>query len=189
MGTFPLAVSSAPAPDVLKAKASTSSMNPLLRKHTATPPASDRQERTSFASFKEDRGAIAQSFIDSKISSYTRVPEDAIDDSASEENNVEPDIHHLHPFNAPMAITNPTSMLNSFICPCDGFRGWKQIAVGGRLASRSFSDLRISGMGAAQDSPAKKEPQKKLRNDAGQSDLERLPMELLRMIRTILKCC
>lgn len=175
-----MAVSSAPSPDTMKANASTFVKNQVLRKHTVTPPDSDRQDRTSFASFKEDRSAIAQSFIYSKISSHSRASEEAIDDSTFEENGLEPEKHHIHPFDAPMAITNPHSMMNGFICPCEGFRGWKKITVGGRAASRSFSDLRVPSKVFALELSAGKEPRgKKLTHDAGQSYLERLPMELL----------
>jgi Leucine Rich repeat len=181
MGTMTMAVSPTPSPDARKAKASTFPINPLLRKHTSPPPVSDRQDRESFASFKEDRSAIAQSFIVSKISSYSRAFEEVIDDSASEENNFEPEGHHAHPFDSPMAVTNPYSMMNGFICPCEGFRGWKKITVGGKPASRSFSDLRIASKVFAWDLPGSKEKKgEKPRNAAGQSYLERLPMELLR---------
>lgn len=177
-----MAITSTQSPGASRARTSNSLIYPLLRKHTATPPVSDRQERTSFASFKEDRSAIAQSFIDSKVSSYARASEEAIDDSASEENNIETEGYQFHPFNAPMALTNPCSMLNSFICPCEGFRGWKQITVGGRAASRSFGDLRILSKGFAWELPANKQTTgKKPRKVAGQSFLERLPVELLGM--------
>lgn len=163
-----------------KWKVSNSLINPFLRKHTATPPVSDRQERTSFASFKEDRTAIAQSFIDNKVSSYARASEEAIDDSASEDNYSETDGHQTHPYDVPMALTNPYSMLNTFICPCDGFRGWKQIPVRGRAASRSFGDLRALSKGFSWELPTSKQTVwKKPRNEAGQSFLESLPVELL----------
>lgn len=32
-----------------------------------------------------------------------------------------------------------------FCCPCGTFRGWKQIQLGGRKQSRSYSDLRLLG--------------------------------------------
>lgn len=32
-----------------------------------------------------------------------------------------------------------------FCCPCGAFRGWKQIQLGGRKQSRSYSDLRLLG--------------------------------------------
>ncbi len=175
-----MAITPTQSPGAAKVKTSNSLIYPLLRKHTATPPVSDRQERTSFASFKEDRSAIAQSFIDSKVSSYARASEEAIDDSASEENNFETEGHRASPYNAPMALSNPCSMLNAFVCPCEGFRGWKQITVGGRAASRSFGDLRILSKGFTWDLPTSKQTTgKKPRNDAGKSFLESLPVELL----------
>jgi hypothetical protein len=180
METMTMAITPTKPSEAMRTKVSHSLMNPLLRKHTATPPVSDRQERTSFASFKEDRNAVAQSFIDTKISSYARAPEEAIDDSASEESNFDTDGHQPYIFNAPMALTSPCSMLNTFICPCEGVRGWKQIAVGGRAASRSFSDLRILSKGFSWELPASKQtPETKPRNEAGQSFLESLPVELL----------
>ncbi len=168
------------SPVAPRVKPTTSILN-SLRKHTATPPTSDRQERTSFASFKEDRSEIAQSFIDSKTSSYARAQEEAIDDSASiYSNNFEQRSRHELELNAPMAMTNPSSVLNGFICPCEGFRGWKQISVGGRAASRSFGDLRILSKGFTwESSPSKGTTGKKPKNDAGQAMLEKLPMELL----------
>jgi hypothetical protein len=180
MGTITMAVSSTKSPEAMKAKASNFLVNPLLRNHKVTPPVSDREERASFASFKEDRNAIAQSFIDSKISSYSKLSEEVIDDSAFEENTFEPEKHHTHLYDAPMAITNPYSMMNNFLCPCEGFRGWKQIAISKRTASRSFSDIRNFGKAFSWELPANKETKvKEPRNAAGQSYLERLPMELL----------
>jgi hypothetical protein len=182
METITMAITPTQSPGAQKARTSNSLIYPLLRKHAATPPVSDRQDRTSFASFKEDRNAIAQSFIDSRVSSYARASEEAVDDSASEEYNLEAEGQQSHPFNAPMALTNPCSMLNAFVCPCEGFRGWKQITVGGRAASRSFGDLRILSKGFAWELPADKQTTgKKPRNEAGQSFLERLPVELLGM--------
>jgi hypothetical protein len=180
METMTMTITPTKPSEAARTKVSNSLMNPLLRKHTVTPPVSDRQERTSFASFKEDRNAVAQSFIDNRISSYARAPEEAIDDSSSEENNFDTDGHQLYILNAPMALTNPCSMLNTFICPCEGFRGWKQIAVGGRAASRSFSDLRILSKGFSWELPASKQtPGRKPQNEAGKSFLESLPAELL----------
>ena len=174
-----MAVTSITSPKAFEARALYLMPNALLRKHTVTPPVSDRQERTSFASFKEDRSAIAQSFIDSKTSSYARGSEEAIDDSVSLENDaLEQTAYRAYPFN--MSITNPSSILHRFICPCEGFRGWKQITVGGRAASRSFSDLRILSKGFTWDAATNNGAiSKKPKNEAGQSMLERLPMELL----------
>jgi hypothetical protein len=34
-----------------------------------------------------------------------------------------------------------------FCCPCSGFLGWKQIRLGGKKLSKSYSDLRLLGRG------------------------------------------
>jgi hypothetical protein len=155
-------------------------INPLQRKQVMNPALAEREGRESFASFKEDRSAIAQSFIDSKTSSYARNAEDdeeAIEDTGSP---AECHDHSTYPFN--ISVTNPQSQLhNGFICPCDGFRGWKAIPVGGRAASRSFSDLRLFSRRFSWEAPAKSEStlQKKAEIEAGQSRLEKLPIELL----------
>jgi hypothetical protein len=147
--------------------------------HFITPPTSDHQARTSFASFREDRKAIAQSFIDSTVSSFASASEEAIDDSASQQSQ---DIDHgfchsTDSFN--MSITHPHSMLHSFICSCNGFRGWKQISVGGKTASKSFGDLRILSRGFTWDTATKTGYETKSRYPAGNAPFERLPMELL----------
>lgn len=170
------------SPEAQKPKHAILMLNPLLRKHTATPPLSDRHERTSFASFKEERSAIAQSFIDSKTSSYARAAEEAIDDAASEDSTPVEQGHHLPAwaYDCPQAMTNPSSTLHPFVCPCEGFRGWKQISVGGRAASRSSGDLRALSKGFSWESPSESRSKaEKPRADAGQSFLERLPTELL----------
>jgi hypothetical protein len=173
-----MAITSLTAPEALKVKTSTSMQNQLLRKHSATPPMYDRQERTSFASFTEDRDAIAQSFIDSRISSYARASEEAIEDALSPVNTTAE--HGIHYSPTTMPLTTPSSALHGFICPCEGFRGWKQISVGGRAASRSFGDLRALNKGFTWDvQESKGRKVKTLKNDAGHSLLERLPMELL----------
>jgi hypothetical protein len=43
-------------------------------------------------------------------------------------------------------ITNPHSMLYGFVCPCYSFKGWKGISIKGRIASKSFGDLKGLGM-------------------------------------------
>jgi hypothetical protein len=162
------------------------------RKHSIPPPTSDRIDRTSFSSIKESNSGGAQSFTDSKTSSYLRNEyprsndEDAIDDSDSGsttpvENNV-------------VGMLNPQSTLHGLVCPCDGFKGWKSISVGGKIASRSFSDLSKLKMGWNWETKALTK-QEKLELDetmgkavlkvdegrypAGQSPIEKLPVELL----------
>lgn len=44
-------------------------------------------------------------------------------------------------------VERPTQMQQApdFCCPCGGFLGWKQIRLGGKSLSRSYSDLRGLG--------------------------------------------
>jgi hypothetical protein len=89
-------------------------------------------------------------------------------------------------------LTNPHSMLHGFVCPCDSFKGWKGISVKGRIASKSYGDLKGLGMrydwdtrgGEKMDVYGEEKKKKKIvmvqgRYPAGQSPVERLPMELL----------
>lgn len=85
----------------------------------------------------------------------------------------------------------PTSP--DFCCPCGGFLGWKQIRLGGKSLSRSYSDLRgLGGFQAkgwaweAQEPEPKKElspvkvPEVEvLQAPPGTSPLEKLPPEVL----------
>ncbi|KFY51959.1 hypothetical protein V497_08729 [Pseudogymnoascus sp. VKM F-4516 (FW-969)] len=202
-----------------------------LRKNTEPTLTTDREERTSFASLKEDRSAVAQSFLDSRISSYAAFPDDAIDESDSDratspisptdislsssptttdDDNegasaaanpviitpaapAAPDVpadsqvpSQLKASALGAPLTNPASHLHSFVCPCDGFRGWKEIPVRGKMASRSFSDLRqLSNKGFTwEPTPvlAPLQPPKPVKPStfpAGEAPLEKLPTELL----------
>jgi hypothetical protein len=162
------------------------------RKHSIPPSTPDRIDRTSFSSIKESNSGGAQSFTDSKTSSYLRheyslnIDEDAIDDS---------DSGSLTPVrNEMVGMLNPQSTLHGFVCPCHGFRGWKSISVGGKIASKSFGDLAKLKMGWDWETRAEEEKQKvevdeavaenqliveEGRYPAGQSPFEKLPMELL----------
>jgi hypothetical protein len=80
-----------------------------------------------------------------------------------------------------------------FCCPCGGFLGWKQIRLGGKSLSRSYSDLR--GLGSLQHAKGwaweAQEPETKellpvkapeveiLQTPPGTSPLEKLPPEVL----------
>ncbi|CAD6441929.1 dd70af0a-0a22-4304-92bc-f4e9476ab905 [Sclerotinia trifoliorum] len=174
-----------------------SAPNLIPRKHSITPPMSDRGDRTSFSSVKENTSGVPQSFTDSKVSSYLKYEVDsneneiAIDDTSSggsrtPPENAEPDMQTLW-------STNPHSTLHGFVCPCDGFRGWKQIAVRGKVASKSYSDLRNMKMGWGWDSDceSKVNPEPELKpaaepvmeevkvSNSGKSPIEMLPAELL----------
>lgn len=200
-----------------------------LRKNTEPTLTIDREERTSFASLKEDRSAVAQSFLDSRISSYATFPDDAIDESDSDRglspvgslasspvstptdpiaaaaaaaaaatttvlvspaasappgvlaDSQVPSSSMASALGAP--LTNPASNLHPFVCPCDGFRGWKEIPVRGKMASRSFSDLRVftnKGFRWEPTPPFKPAPPMKPSTfAAGEAPLEKLPTELL----------
>ncbi|OJJ82226.1 Leucine Rich Repeat domain protein [Aspergillus glaucus CBS 516.65] len=82
---------------------------------------SSSRRRDSFGSIKEDVDGVAQSFVDTHID---------------------------HPPNEEPAKPNVSEMLQQapdFCCPCGGFLGWKQIRLGGKSLSRSYSDLRALG--------------------------------------------
>lgn len=152
------------------------------------PPTTERVDRSSFSSTKESHsGGIAQTFTESKTSSYLRneyitsPDEDAIlDDTSCSSGSQTPEI--LRHDSGKGMLTNPHSALHGYVCPCDGFKGWKDISIKGRLASKSFGDLkglwaedfnrdvRLSGVRIAKDSG---------RHETGMSTLEKLPMELL----------
>ena len=158
----------------------------------SVPPTSDRIDRTSFSSIKESNSGGAQSFTDSKTSSYLRHEyilshdEDAIDDAES--GSTTPNQQKRGEM---VEMLNPHSTLHGLVCPCDGFKGWKSISVGGKIASRSFGDLTKLRMRWDWDTTVKKEDIMELNGaeeksvlevgkyPAGRSPFEMLPMELL----------
>jgi hypothetical protein len=164
------------------------------RNHSIYPPTSERIGRTSFSSIKESNSGGAQSFTDTKTSSYLRheyslVDEDAIDDSES--GSTTPLQQRRGEI---VGMLNPQSTLHGLVCPCDGFKGWKSISVGGKIASRSFGDLTKLRMRWDWDTTstkkddsmdvddAKEKVEAKVedgRCPAGRSPFEMLPMELL----------
>ncbi|PYI06523.1 leucine rich repeat domain protein [Aspergillus sclerotiicarbonarius CBS 121057] len=78
---------------------------------------SSSRRRESFGSIKEDVDGIAQSFVDTHLDQSPQEP----------------------------PKRNPLEMQPDFCCPCGGFLGWKQIRLGGKSLSRSYSDLRGLG--------------------------------------------
>jgi hypothetical protein len=171
-------------------------INTITKTNSKIPPTTDRVDRTSFSSIKESHsGGVAQTFTDSKTSSYLRnqftssndgLDEDAIlDDAASSSSGTKT------PEAKPGMITNPHSVLHGFVCPCDSFKGWKSISIKGRMASKSYSDLKGLGMrfdwetrggdkmNLDGEGKTKKIVKVKGRYPVGQSPFERLPMELL----------
>ncbi|KAJ5606192.1 hypothetical protein N7510_008973 [Penicillium lagena] len=132
---------------------------------------SSSRRRPSFGSIKEDTDGIAQSFVDS---------------------------HQCgSPKESPKADVPAVDMQQSpdFCCPCGGFLGWKQIRLGGKSLSRSYSDLRnlgnMQGRGWAWETTVAgrelplKAPEvevKQVLPPPGTSPLEKLPPEVLDQI-------
>ncbi|KAG4428422.1 hypothetical protein IFR05_016094 [Cadophora sp. M221] len=157
---------------------------PYMPEKKTMPPTTDSVDRASFSSTKESHmGGIAQTFTESKTSSYLRneypQDEDAIIDDSSSGSRTPPEL--LRTDSGRGMLTNPHSSLHGFVCPCDGFKGWKAISVRGRIASKSSGDLK----GLARwdwDSDVQMtglKVKEKGRYAAGKSPLELLPMELL----------
>ncbi|KAJ5206073.1 hypothetical protein N7491_003307 [Penicillium cf. griseofulvum] len=135
---------------------------------------SSSQRRPSFGSIKEDtEDGIAQSFVDTQ-----QVP-------SPQEPDPERKLERL----------NQMQQAPDFCCPCGGFLGWKQIRLGGKSLSRSYSDLR--GLGnlqakgwaweAQEPEPVQLLPPKVpemeiLQTPPGTSPLEKLPPEVLDQI-------
>ncbi|KAG6033724.1 hypothetical protein E4U41_006816 [Claviceps citrina] len=132
---------------------------------------SDTGSRSSFSSVRENDDGLAQTFTRSKVSSYIEAAEDVFDESPISE------VAQLS-FQAP--LTQPHSKLHRFWHPPDSFKGWKEIPLKGKAASRSHEDLRRLSL-MWESSPASLPL---LRKPAGahvigDSPLERLPSEIL----------
>lgn len=132
---------------------------------------SENGSRSSFSSVRENDDGLAQTFTRSKVSSYIEAPEDVFDESPTTE------IAQLS-FQAP--LTQPHSKLHGFWFPPDSFKGWKEIPIKGKPASRSCEDLRKLSM-TWESAPATPPPVRKPAGvyGIGNSPLERLPSEVL----------
>ncbi|KAG9239520.1 hypothetical protein BJ875DRAFT_501373 [Amylocarpus encephaloides] len=149
----------------------------------------DRADRESFSSIKEDDSGVAQTFTTTKTSSYLNQSYGP----GTEDEEAITDGYITPPEGMSGLETQPPGMLHGFVCPCDGFQGWKGINLKGRIASKSFGDLRGLGHRWAWDtkttstglnvlsSPAEEALVVKVKGvyPAGQAPIERLPMELL----------
>jgi hypothetical protein len=154
-------------------------------KHTITPPTSDRVDRVSFSSVKENSNtSVTQSFTVSKTSSYLHHQFQYADTEAEEA------IFEDAPSSG---VTTPENGVTGrgFACPCDGFGGWKQTSIRGKIASKSFRDLKNLEMDWDWESKMGKKDAEKMgsvvrkeeqRYAPGMSPLEELPMELLSSI-------
>ncbi|KAI1780651.1 hypothetical protein F4818DRAFT_13152 [Hypoxylon cercidicola] len=139
--------------------------------HT-TPP--DKSSRSSFSSVREIDLDVAQTFTSTKISSYSRLAEEVIEDQPSP-----PEMAIQTQFVPP--VTQPNSKLHGCWFPAvaaEGFQGWKQIGVRGRQASKSYGDLQALKIvwSTPVTSTPKKDPE---RVAPGQSSIEKLPTEIL----------
>jgi hypothetical protein len=131
---------------------------------------SDTASRSSFSSVRENDDGLAQTFTRSKISSYTaQAHEDVFDETPS------PSESSRAFFQPP--LTQPHSKLHQFLVPADSFKGWKQIPIKGKKASRSCEDLHKLHM--TWSPPASPVIQPASTNAVGSSPLERLPSEIL----------
>ncbi|KAF3481424.1 leucine Rich Repeat domain-containing protein [Arthroderma uncinatum] len=126
----------------------------------------------SFGSIEEDNTGIAQSFVDTKESNPASDQTHTADCSAVKAQELK-------------------AQAPDFCCPCGTFRGWKQIRLGGRKQSRSYSDLRFLGGTQArgwaweEDVPelappkVQKQEQLALQRVIKRACLEKLPVEIL----------
>lgn len=132
---------------------------------------SDSGSRSSFSSVRENDDGLAQTFTRSKVSSYIETSEDVFDESPTSE---------LAQLSFQPPLTQPHSKLHGFWFPPDSFKGWKEIPLKGKAASRSYEDLRKLSM--TWDSPPATPPPTRKPFGAygvGNSPLERLPSEVL----------
>ncbi|KAL1957813.1 hypothetical protein VTO42DRAFT_5531 [Malbranchea cinnamomea] len=167
--TFQSALSSVPERSTVEAPAKQQDSSRPSSPSSGSHSRSSSLRRASFGSVVEEDGAeIAQSFVDTKSK-----------DQVNNQKN-----------NAVMALQLQPGQGPDFCCPCGAFLGWKQIPLGGRRQSRSFSDLRLLGnsftRGWAWETPAPsapapardqpKPPEKK------RASLEMMPPEILDQI-------
>ncbi|KAI1388472.1 uncharacterized protein F4822DRAFT_402939 [Hypoxylon trugodes] len=143
--------------------------------NTTTSP--DKSTRSSFSSVREVDSDFAQSFTSTKVSSYSKLSEEVVDDLPSP-----PAMATQTQFIPP--VTQPNSRLHGCWFPAvaaDGFQGWKQIGVKGRQASKSYGDLQaLKIVWSTPVTPIKKKDPE--RPSPGQSTIEKLPTEILGQI-------
>ncbi len=148
----------------------------------------DRLSRSSFSSIRETDSDLTQTFTSSKVSTYLS-PEEALDDSSpspSASRSRSPTTATVGHFGSRHKmvetqflppLTRPESRLHGYWVPADNFKGWKQINVRGKLASKSFGDLQV--LNSVWSSEPQLPRRQRGRYAAGQSPFEKLPVELL----------
>lgn len=158
----------------------------------ARPPTPDRVSRSSFSSIREHDNTLTQTFTHSKLSSYVASDEEAVEDptqhsTADASHNRVRDFDMIQTqtqFQPP--VTRPNSRLLGYWTPAETFRGWKEIQVKGKLASKSFSDLKILNQSwSPPPTPAPTSPKavEKTRSyKPGEAPIEKLPFEILTSI-------
>ena len=140
----------------------------------------ENSSRSSFSSVRENDSDLAQAFTSTKVSSYSRPLEEALEDDELSSPPAEMSATATQ-FMPP--VTQPQSRLHGCWYPAvaaDSFKGWKQIDVKGKIASRSFGDLQ--SLKIVWTPPAAPPPQRKgsvSRDQPGQAPIEKLPIELL----------
>ncbi|KAK2021553.1 leucine rich repeat domain-containing protein [Colletotrichum zoysiae] len=148
----------------------------------ATP---EKNGRSSFSSIRENDSDLAQTFTSSKVSSYAQKITSAVfDDSPSPSSSpaASPSLEMGEVQFMP-PVTLPNSRLHGGWYPVSSFKGWKQINVRGKTASRSFSDLQALHMAWSTPPPS---PKGKNELGNGRAPMERLPLEILGSIIELL---
>ncbi|KAK1596052.1 leucine rich repeat domain-containing protein [Colletotrichum navitas] len=148
----------------------------------ATP---EKNGRSSFSSIRENDSDLAQTFTSSKVSSYAQKITSAVfDDSPSPSTSpvASPSLEMGEVQFMP-PVTLPSSRLHGGWYPASSFKGWKQINVRGKTASRSFSDLQALHMAWSTPPPS---PKGKNERGKGRAPMESLPLEILGSIIELL---
>ncbi|KAK2018727.1 leucine rich repeat domain-containing protein [Colletotrichum eremochloae] len=147
----------------------------------ATP---EKNGRSSFSSIRENDSDLAQTFTSSKVSSYAQKITSAVfDDSSPSPSPVVSPSLEMGEVQFMPPITLPSSRLHGGWYPVSSFKGWKQINVKGKTASRSFSDLQALHMAWSTPPPS---PKGKNDYGNGRAPMERLPLEMLGSIIELL---
>lgn len=146
--------------------------------HTLSFHSPENSSRSSFSSVRENDTDLVQAFTSTKVSSYERPPEEALEDQASPSTEMSATSTQFLP-----PITQPQSRLHGCWFPAvaaDGFKGWKQIDVKGRIASKSFGDLQaLKLVWSAPSTPPPHQRKESGRALPGKAPIEMLPLELL----------
>lgn len=132
--------------------------------------------RSSFSSIREDDQDLAQAFTTSKVSVYAQHHEDVVDDDHLQLPSLGTMVSQADFF---PPVTRPDSRLHGNWFPAENFKGWKQINVKGRLASRSFSDLSSINLAWTAHANTAFQRRRSSENLPGCAPIEKLPLELL----------